>query len=122
MANCYAYTAPVFQPAKRIISAITNDFNASVTTTTDHDYIDGEIVRIYVPEGFGMEQINQQIGEITVTSSTTFTINIDTSKMDPFSIPADFPYSKQCAQVVPIGEINSTLAAATKNVLPNGTR
>jgi hypothetical protein len=112
-----ALTDPTYQPAMRIIDAITNADPASITTTFDHDYVTGTIVRIVVPLGFGMQQINQMVGTITVTGNTTFTIDIDTSWFDSFAAPVVFPFNQQYAQVVPIGEINETLLIATKNVL-----
>ena len=75
---------PTFQRAMRVISNITRANPAVVTTTTDHQYIDGMIMRINVPKGFGMQQVNQLQGEITRLSDTTFSIDIDTTNMDPF--------------------------------------
>jgi len=112
-----AFTDPVFQPAMRIISGITNANPALVTTTFDHDYITGEILRLNIPAGYGMEQANQLYAPIIVTSPTTFTIAIDTILFDTFIIPSTFPDDRQYAQVTPIGEINELLAAATTNVL-----
>lgn len=113
-----AIAQPIYQPAMRIINSITQANNAVVTTSFAHDYRSGDIVRIIIPSGYGMTQLNDQQSEITVTGDTTFTLNIDTSDYDAFVVPATFPLSYQHAQVVPIGEINSTLLSAVKNVLP----
>lgn len=109
---------PVYQPAMRIIDSITNGYPAVVTTTFDHQYLTGTIIRLVIPEGFGMVQANQLFGEIVVTGDTTYTIDIDTTFFDVFVIPATFPESYQSAQCVPIGENNDTLLAAVQNVLP----
>lgn len=115
---------PTYQPAMRIITAITNAFPALVTTSFPHQYITGLIVRLYVPYNFGMVQANHLEGAITVTSDTQFKIDIDTTNFSPFVIPAIPPghlpagVPLQYAQVVPVGEINAILAGATKNVLP----
>jgi hypothetical protein len=109
---------PVFQPAMRIITAITNASPASVTTSFDHQYRTGTVVRLNIPTGFGMVQANQLTGTITVTSDTSFTIPIDTTYFDVFAASVTFPYSYQSATVVPIGEDSATLLAATVNVLP----
>ena len=111
---------PVYQPAMRIIAGITNSFPAIVTTTFNHQYITGTIVRIDIPPGFGMQQINQQTSPINVLSDTTFSIAIDTINYDVFSVATDYPENRQLAQVVPIGEINEILTAAVQNVLPYG--
>lgn len=116
----YAQVNPVYKPAMRIISAITNSFPASVTTTFNHGYITGTIVRLDIPTGYGMTQANQQFGSIIVTSSNTFKIPIDTTFYDTFSAPATFPDNAQQAQVVPFAEDNLLLKAAVQNVLnPN---
>ena len=79
MSTCFAIENPVFQPAMRIIVAITNGFPAQVTTSFAHGYITGEIVRIVVPSADGMQQINNMVGTLTVNSDTTFLIDIDTT-------------------------------------------
>jgi hypothetical protein len=90
-----------------------------VTTSFEHQYKSGTIVRIDVPNADGMQQINQQTGPITVLSPTTFSIPIDTTHYDAFAIPvAPPPEVNTCALVVPIGEINEMLTAAVQNVLP----
>jgi len=122
MSSCYSNSSPTFQPAMWIISAITNDNPAQVTTTADHGYVSGEIVRLVIPSNFGMIQANQLYGEITVTGNTTFTIDIDTTNFDAFAAPSPTPDAYTCAQVIPMGEISSTLAGVTKNVLPSGDR
>lgn len=116
---CFSYPFPTFQPAMRIVNSITNAVQALVTTSLDHQYIIGTFVRFYIPNGVGMEQINHQYGVIlTIPTSTTFTVSIDTTNYDPFIIPSPAPAKYTCAQVVPFAEINSILTAAVQNVLP----
>ena len=105
---------PMYQPAMRIISAVTNAYPALVTTSFDHQYLDGLIVRLTIPKGFGMIQANQLYAPIIVTGATTFTIDIDTTDFDPFVVSGSFPSSYQSAMVVPIGEVNETLLQATR--------
>lgn len=113
---CYSYPKPVFQPAMRVIAAITNAFPAVVTTTINHQYITGTIIRFNITKGHGMTQANQQFGPIVVLSPTTFSIAIDTTYYDPFFIPSLLKYT--CSQCIPIGEVNGILTAAEQNVLP----
>jgi hypothetical protein len=108
---------PVYKPAMRIISNITNDFPAQVTTTFNHNYITGLVVRLLVPTGYGMVQVNQLSGSITVTGDTTFTIDIDTRYFSPYTTPAS-PDDYQYPQTIPFGEVNSSLLSSTINVLP----
>ena len=113
-----AYPRPVYQPAMRIISSITNATSALVTTTFAHNYITGQIIRLLIPPGYGMLQADTLYAPIVVQSDTTFTIAIDTTQMDPFVIPGSYPLSYQHAQTSPIGEVSETLLAATHNALP----
>lgn len=115
----FSYRYPVYQPAMRVIASITNALQATVTTTVNHQYIVGTIVRFEIPLLLGMQQLNQQIGTIqSIPTPTTFIINIDTLNYDKFVLPSSFPPPYQDAQVVPVGEINDILTAAVQNVLP----
>lgn len=114
----YANPTPIFQPAMRLISAITQANPAVVTTTFDHDYVTGTVVRLNIPTACGMQQANQLTGAISVISSDTFSIDIDTTQFQAFAIPVFSAHVPSNATVVPVGEINSTLEAATQNVLP----
>ncbi len=96
---------PVFQNAMRIITNITNANPAVITTSFAHQYETGLIVRLILPPGYGMYQANQALSDITVIDSVTFSMNLDTLQA-------------QYAQVIPVGEVNSTVYLAYKNVLP----
>jgi hypothetical protein len=102
----------------RIISNITNSNPAIVTTTINNQYLDGTIVRLVVPQGFGMYQANQLTGSIRVITDTTFSIDIDTTFFDSFVLPSSFPLDYNDAQVIPVGAENDRLKVATQNVLP----
>ena len=121
MSNCIAIMNPVFQPAMRIITAITNSNPAVVTTSFAHQYISGTIVRLDIPPADGMQQADQFFGPILVLSPTTFSVPLDSTAFTPFAIPVSPPpYVNTCAQAVPIGEVNAILTAAVQNVLPYG--
>ena len=118
MSFCYANPNPIFQPAMRLVAAITNDTQATVTTTFAHQYKTGLIVRLDIPIACGMQQANQLTGNIIVVSPSMFLISIDTTTFDPFSVPMGLsPHVDTCAQVVPVGEVNEILTQATRNVL-----
>ena len=109
---------PTFQPAMRVIASITQANPAVVTTTFDHNYLTGEVVRISIARGNGMTQIDKIIGNITVTGNTTFTFPIDSSAFDTYVVPPQQPgqFFTQ-SQVLPVGEVNELLRLATRNVL-----
>lgn len=119
MSYCFADPNPMFQPAMRLISAITQADPAVITTTFAHQYITGTIVRLDIPRADGMQQADKIIGPIIVLSSTTFSMPFNSTNFDPFSIPVSpSPHVDTCAQVVPIGEVNEIISAAVQNVLP----
>jgi len=107
---------PSFQPAMREITAISQDQLGIVTTSFDHNYHDGLIVRLDIPPKFGMQQANGLTGEVVRIDGTHFAINIDTTNFDPFIIPIG---ALQVAQVVPVGENTLQVWQATRDVLPN---
>lgn len=127
----YAVQNPTFQRAMRNILSITNAAQALVTTTFDgvnpgaHQYSSGLIVRLLIPNGWGMVQADQFSGPITVINSTQFTVPLNTTSFTPFTIPPTDPVLHASPggfstppQVLPLGEINDILTMATQNVLP----
>ena len=115
----YAEQNPTFQQAMRLVTDVTNAIEPTVTTSFGHDYAVGLIVRIAVPSEFGMIQLHNKVGTILeVPTTDTFVIDIDTSNFDAFIDPVPEPwYLNDYAVVTPVGEINSSLAQATRNVL-----
>ena len=116
-----AQTSPVFQPAMRIIGFInaTDNILTRIVTTFPHQYDVGLIVRINLPTGFTPQGLNLKIGTIVdVIDLTSFHVAIDSSQMEDWSVPTEFPLNKQYAQVTPVGEVNLDLTDATRNVLP----
>lgn len=118
---CYANPDPTFQPAYRLITSISNATNAVITTSFDHDFVTGLVVRLMIPEATGMSPINQLFGTVTYIDATSFSIAIDTNKAGTFAIPTSTmssdPRVDICALAVPIGSDNSLISAATRNVL-----
>lgn len=79
-----------FLPAESFISSISNSNPAIVVTTSPHGYQTGYNVRIFFPSvntnQFGMYQIQGQKSPISVLSPTSFSIAIDTTHYDIFSL------------------------------------
>lgn len=126
--NYFTLQFPSYQPAMREILSITQSNPVVVTTTFDgtnpgnNQYITGLVVRLYIPEGFGMPEINKKVRAITVLSDSTFSMDIDSTNFTPFVVPAYNPgHFGTPAQVAVIGEVNSLLLGAVQNVLPIGT-
>lgn len=119
MPRCFAFQDPIFQPAMTLIAAISQTDPMQVTTTFPHNYLTETYVRLYVPIATGMPQANGLTGYIVVTGPTTFTLPVNSTNFQPFAIPINAnPHDDICAQVIPVGEDNSTLLAALQNTLP----
>jgi len=106
---------PSFQPAMRQITAITNSLPAVITTSFNHNYYDGLVVRLDIPPGYGMQQANTLFGTVTRINGTQFSLPIDTTHFDPFVVPV---VALQGAQAVPMGEDTMILWQAERNVVP----
>lgn len=87
-------------PVRRLIANVTQEIGAIVTTNSDHEYEEGQLVRLIVPKAYGMD-INYVESIISVLSSTTFKTEIDTRSLLSFVDPT-FPPSFTQAHVVPI--------------------
>lgn len=116
MAAWYVDPSPRFQPATQVIIATSNSNPVIIQTSIDHDFESDIIVRIYVPDNYGMWQINKKQGKITVLSSDTFSMAFDTTSYDSFLVPTTPPYYNFTAMVIPIGNVTSRTDLALRNV------
>lgn len=112
---------PLYVPELRVITSITAASPGVVTTATNHGFNSGDQVRIDIPSpSLGMNQLNGQVVTVTALSETTFSIGVNTSAYTPFAFPASGSSAFTVAQVVPIGDANSSLASATQNTGTKG--
>jgi hypothetical protein len=98
-----------FTPILSSISNITNACPAVVTTTIAHGLFTGAIVRLTVPQAYGMQQLNNKQVSVTVLSPTTFScqysqvppgIQVDSTNFYPWVSATDQRFQ---AQVIPMG-------------------
>lgn len=121
-----AESDPVFIMAMREILSITQANTCVITTTYDglvaaaHGYKDGLMVRVMVPPGFGMRQIDKYAGYITVIDDYSFSLPIDTTAFDAYAIPSSYlpGFFDTPGQIIPIGNYPSNVSSlATYNTL-----
>ena len=128
MPTYFAVQNPMFQPAMMNILGISQSNPCLITTTFDgiapgaHNYQTGLIVRLVIPQYFGMDQLAQAgdvLYTITVVNPTQFTIPVDSTGFVGYAVPPIFPGGLDTpCQVSPIGEDNAMLTMAVQNVLP----
>jgi len=99
-----------FSPVRIPISNVTQANPGVVTTSANHNLTTGQVVRVNVPSGWGMVELNKTLSIITVLSPTTFSmqksqtppfaINIDTSHFAAFTTPST---PQMTAEILPVG-------------------
>ncbi len=80
----------IVTPGALLITNITRS-NPAVITIIDsvhNTYILGQLVHLTVPPSYGMYQADQLTGQILDIDEDDFTISIDTSDFDAFSMPS----------------------------------
>lgn len=96
--------AQFYQPSRFVISAITLGESTTVTTTVNHNYVIGQLVRLLIPSVCGTIQLNEQEGfVISIPASNEVILNIDSTGFDPF-ISAS---SSSQPQILGIGDTNT---------------
>lgn len=106
----------LFAPRVRLLFNVSQAAAATVTTNIPHGYQVGMEVRFSVPmisaTEYGMTQLDGQVGTIlTVPTSTTFTVNINTTGYTAFAFPAAGNYPFTPASVNPFSD-NTAIALA----------
>lgn len=113
---------PLYYPRRRVISAISLAANARVTTTVYHGYTVGQEIRLNVPAGCGMPEMNGlQVVVTYVISPFVFETNIDSSAFTAFVFPlaAAVPFTP--AEAVPMGEDTAQAITSAVDMLGDAT-
>ena len=109
-------------PNSLVITAITKAMPMVVTATLVNTapnprvntYHVGMNVRLYVPKNYGMYQANGLVGTILSIGGNAFTLNLDSSLFDTFSIPVSQDGSP--ASMAAFGSKNLEYDNTTNNV------
>ena len=117
---------PMFYPRRRFITFISQAASAVIEMSVTHQFTVGQSVRVMVPAGWGMTQINNQVGTITAISvvNNTITVNIDSTAFTAFAYPTSAIAAGGVTQpqVVPLGEAAiNTVAQPYANLLDDAT-
>lgn len=109
---------PTFTPSLATIVGITRSTRTIIRTAFPHTFLEGESIRVLIPEQYGMQQLNNRVVDIIRINPafpTFIGTDVDSTSFDEFIVPAN---PTQSAQVVPVGENALMLTGATRNVLP----
>ncbi len=109
-----------FIPGSLLITAITQAYPMAVsfTNTDGNTYIPGQLVRLFIPRAYGMQQANGLNGKILSVDNVSyiFYLDIDSTNIDPFAIPSPAPFQIQPASMSPAGSRNLTYSIETYQV------
>lgn len=93
-----------YQPRVFTISAISLGQTTTVTTSTDHDYVIGQVCRLLIPSNFGSIQLNEKQGYvINIPASNQVELTINSVNSNAFVTVA----TGTQAQIIAIGDVNS---------------
>lgn len=95
-----------FEPDRKVVTAITRA-NLGIVTAATHGYTSADIIRVNIPINYGMRLPREEF-EITVINANTFSIDEDTSELDPFVVPVVSPLT--VAECLPISHETENIA------------
>jgi len=95
-----------YQPGVFNISAISLGSKTTVTTTVNHDYVLGQIVRLLIAQPFGSFQLNEQEAIVTaIPSANQVIINLNSLNANPYIFNPTSSVSQP--QIIAVGDVNS---------------
>jgi len=110
----------LYSPGVSFISAITTGSTTTITTTEAHNFVVGQEVAFRIPPQWGTIQLNSQNNPkvpsspvygfvTTVSSATSFIVNIDSSYFTPFNsnVPTSSVPGLSFPQVLGVGDVNT---------------
>lgn len=93
-----------YQPKIFDISAMSYGTYTTVTTSVDHDYVIGQLIRLVIPAQDGCYNLNGQTGYVlSVPSDSQVVVGINSKGSDAFANNN----TRQSAQIAAIGDVNS---------------
>lgn len=81
--------------------------------TASNTYREGQLIKLNIPFGYGMQQANGLTVKILEVSGNNFILDINSSQFDPFSIPAT---GTKPASIAPSGSNNLQMSNTTNQI------
>lgn len=94
-----------YQPSAFFISNVALGIMTTVTTSVDHNYVVGQLVRLLIPETYGSRGLNESQGYVvSIPASNQVLLNINSSNnVNPF-VNSGQPTKPQ---ILAIGDVNT---------------
>ena len=95
-----------YQPSVFNISAISLGPTTTVTTTVNHNYVVGQLVRLLISQLYGAFQLNEQSAYvISIPAANQVVLNLDSTKSNVFV--ANPSSGSTQPQIVAVGDVNT---------------
>lgn len=74
-----------YQPSRFVISAISLGPTTTITTSVNHNYVIGQLVRLLIPQAYGSFQLNEvKAYVISIPTTTQVVLDFDSRNTNPF--------------------------------------
>jgi len=97
---------PIYYPRWRYVTGVSQATNAVVNFSVTHGFTVGQVLRMSIPDSFGMTQLSELAVTVLAVNTTTntITIDVDTSAFTAFTLPTTISQPFTPAIAAPIGE------------------
>lgn len=116
---------PLFYPRRRVITNITQNVNATVSTAIQHGLCAGQSIRFNIPTVSGMTQLNPTTANnyltatiLAVLDDYSFIINIDTTAFTAFTYPTIAQQPSSFPELTPVGEDTASSLVSIQPQVP----
>src|SRR5690606_19481414 len=84
----------MYYPRRRFITNVTAATSAEITLSVTHGFTVGQLVKVFVPAGWGLTPISAYATVTAINTTTnTITVNLDTSSAGTFAYPASATFA-----------------------------
>jgi len=95
-----------YQPSEFNIASIVNGQTTLVTTTVDHNYVIGQLIRLLVPQTYGARQFNNITANVTtIPNPNQVLLALDSTSFDLFV--ANPTSGTTQPQILALGDLNT---------------
>jgi hypothetical protein len=107
-----------YMPSRFVISGISLGPTTTVTTSENHNYVIGQLVRLLIQPPYGSYQLNEIMGYVfSIPSPNQIVLDINSTGVNAF-IPSP-SYGPTLPQVVAVGDSNSGVISMTGRTVPS---
>lgn len=93
-----------YEPSRFVISGVSLGATTTVTTSVNHNYVIGQLVRLIIPPSFGCRQLNEKTGfVISIPASNQVVLDIYSKGGDAYVASS----ATTVAQILGIGDVNN---------------